>query len=234
MPLPCRWLKNNMKIKKITLTILPLVVAIILFISVGIFGISKITGEMSAVKSAENDQTTLTQKLNLLQTLSQTAAGGESAVTFALPDTNPTLIVLSQLESLAGTNGVVLSKIGSGEETVDDLGLNETPISFDVDGTKPQIISFLTGTLSIAPIIILDNINISQGDAGMKAEVTARSFWSPLPQTIPSLTQPVTDLTDAEKETLTKITSLQQPVSLNIPQEGSQSAEPINPNPFGQ
>src|ERR1035437_1222680 len=115
-----------MKIKKITLAALPLIVSIILFILVGGFGISKINEVRLAVKSAGNDQTTLTQKLNLLQTLSQTAALGENVAVFALPDTNPTLTVLSQLNSLAGANGIVLSKIQSGAATVDNLGLNET------------------------------------------------------------------------------------------------------------
>ena len=225
-----------MKVKKITLAALPLIISIIFFILVGSFGISKINEVRLAVKSAGKDQTVLTQKLNLLQTLSQTAASGENAAVFALPDTNPTLTVLSQLNYLAGTNGIVLSKIQSGAGTIDDLGLNETPISFNLEGSIPQIISFLTGTSGLAPIIVLDGINVSQKDAGTVAEVTARSFWSPLPATIPALTQPVTDLTPAEKETLVKVTNLTQPVSqeIGVSQGATQPVEGINPNPFGQ
>jgi Tfp pilus assembly protein PilO len=222
-----------MKIKKIIITALPLAIAVVLFILVGSFGISEISGEMSAIKSAENDQNVLTQKLNLLQTLSQTVAEGSSSVTFALPDTNPTLTALSQLKLLAGTNGVILSKISSRGGTVDSFGLNEVPISFNVNGTEPQIVSFLTSTAGIAPIVILDKINSTQKDTGMEAIINARLFWSPLPQTIPSLTQPVTDLTDAEKETLAKVTGLTQPVSMNTFQEATTSSG-TNPNPFGQ
>ena len=65
-----------MKTKIILNAVLPLVVSILLFFLVGVIGISKISELVLEVKSARNDQTTLSQKLSLLSTFSETTSTG--------------------------------------------------------------------------------------------------------------------------------------------------------------
>jgi hypothetical protein len=223
-----------MKIKIIINAVLPLVVSVLLFIVTGIFGISKISETISLVKSAGNDQAALTQKLNLLETLSKSAAIGINSVTSALPSEDSTLTAITQLQVLAVANGVVLSKINSTGVQGDALGLNESTISFDLDGPMPQINSFLAGTQNVAPILVLDSAIIKQKDSAMSAKVTVRSFWSPLPKTIPAVNQPITDLSDADKEVLAKVTNLTQPTFVTAGSVSTGSAQGTNPNPFGQ
>ena len=229
-----KWLTNYMKVKIIINAVLPLVIAVLLFIVTGIYGISKISETITLVKSAENDQATLTQKLNLLETLSKSVAVGVDTVTTALPSDDSTLTSITQLQVLAVTSGVVLSNISSTGVQGDTLGLNESTISFDIDGPMPQINSFLTNIQSIAPILVLDSAIIKQKDSAMSAKVTVRSFWSPLPKTIPAVTEPITDLTDADKAVLAKVTNLTQPTFVTAGSVSTGSAQEANPNPFGQ
>lgn len=208
---------------------MPLTISIILFFLVGVFGISKINAIRATIKSTQKDQATLTQKLNLLHTLSQTAVLGTGVVNSALPEGNSVLSVISQLKLLASANGITFSNIKSGVPTINELGLKEAVISFTLEGAKSQIISFLTNISGFSPIVVLNKIVISENSTGTDAQVTARSFWSPLPATIPFVTQAISDLTNTEKETLAKIANLTQPVFI----EATQSGSAVNPNPFG-
>jgi len=91
----------------------PLLVVIILFALVGKFGVTKVIEIRSKIVAAENSVATLTQKLNLLQTISSTVASGAPLANSALPSQNPSLAVSSQLKTLAGQDGVLVSSVKS-------------------------------------------------------------------------------------------------------------------------
>ena len=208
---------------------LPLLIVVILFISLGNFGISRVNALRDQVQIAQTDQSTLNEKLNLLQALSPMAATGMNSAIAALPDSNPSLIATTQLKIAAGSNGVLLSAIRSVGGADDGTGLIGTAITFTVDGGRAQVISFLNSTTQLAPMIVIDNVTSSETLGSVKADVKARSFWAPLPVKIPSVTQPITDLTATEKATLTKVTGLTQPAFIEVtPTVGN------NPSPFGQ
>src|SRR5947209_4536001 len=98
---------------------LPLVIVIILFIIVGNFGISKISDLQSQITQAQNDQNVLKGKLNLLQNVSAEVAAGSDISIAALPDANPSLVVVSQLRILASQNGLIITGIKTGGEVKD-------------------------------------------------------------------------------------------------------------------
>lgn len=208
----------------------PLLIVIILFVIVGKFGISKVLGVRTEIASAQKVEKTLTQKLNLLQVLSPDIASKANMVASAVPDSNPSLAVISQLKILALNMGVILSAIKSGSGAINTSGLNEANISFALDGVKPQIFAFLNETVKIAPITIIDKIKMTETNESVKADVSIKSFWVEFPKTIPSVSSPITDLTAAEKEILTNLSGLIQPTFTEVaPSQGD-----INTNPFGQ
>lgn len=208
---------------------IPLMVVIVLFIFVGKYSVSKVVDIRSQIISAQNSETVLTQKLNVLQSVSATAESGSRAAASAVPDTNPSLIVVSQLRILAAKNGVAVSALKSAMGAVSTSGLDQATISFTVDGARPQIFGFLSDISKIAPITLVDKIKITEGVGLLRADVDVRSFWAELPKTIPSVTAPISDLTAVEKETLVKITGLIQPSFEVTSTQGG-----VNPNPFGQ
>jgi hypothetical protein len=207
----------------------PLFLVIIFFIFVGKYSVSKVTDLRSRIESAQNSEMILTQKLNVLQTISATAESGARVASLAVPATNPSLIVVSQLRKLAIANGVVLSAIKSTTGEAVTTGLNQATISFTTDGARSQVFSFISSIDKIAPISLVSKIEITEGGGVLRADIGIKTFWADIPKTIPSVTTPISDLTSAEKETLTKILGLIQPTFTEVaPIQGVG-----NPNPFG-
>lgn len=207
---------------------LPLFIALILFLVVGKFGVSKVVSVQAEITSAEKTEKTLTQKLNLLKTLSGDSLSKSKFVTSAVPDANPSLTTISQLRVLAATNGVTLTGIKSSVGALDTGGLNESIVSFSLEGGRTQVFAFLAGLSTISPITIADKIKFSETGGVTKADLNVKSYWAVFPKTIPSVTTPITDFTADEKIRLAKISSLIQPVFISI----TPSTE-VNPNPFG-
>lgn len=216
-------------IKAIINSVIPLVAALILFLLVGNFGISKINDIRAQIDSARVDQNVLTQKLSTLQALSGTISNYTSAASTALPDANTSLAVTSQLKNLAIANTLLITNLKSGGEAKDTTGLSRVDITFDADGGKAQIISFLKSIAGIAPITTVDKIQINESGGMAKANVTVKSYWAALPATLPTTTQALNSLTPDEQAVLTQVSTLSQPTFVNItPTSGGRS------NPFAK
>lgn len=219
------------KEKQIIKSIGPLLVVVVLFIFVGKFGISQISKLQSKIKETEKKRATLVQKLNILNSISQESAEWADLTVYALPRSNPSLQLLSQLRTVSSNNNVVLTSVkvspgGGGESNLKTIGS-----SFSVLGTKESIVAFCNGISQIAPMTLISNINLTD-EAGMtKADITARTFYADLPKTIPSVTQAVTDLSTSEKEIINQVSALSQPI---ISETFTSSTEGINSSPFGE
>jgi len=217
-------------IKLIINSTLPLIVVIFLFLVAGPFGISKVTDLQSQIDLAQKNKTVLSQKLSLLQSVSGTVSQDSGTSLSALPDTNPSLIVVSEVKTIGSQDGVLVSGIKGGSEIDDPSGTSHVGISFNVAGERSQIITFLKDIANIAPITLVDKVKITGNNGSNIADVSINSYWSAFPKVLPTLTTPINDLTASEKNTLTKIGSLTQPTFLVIPPtEGAGKA-----NPFGQ
>lgn len=207
-------------IKAVLTSSAPLVVVIILFIFAGQFGFSKVSDIRAQIDKAQKDNSVLTQKLNLLQEVSSSLAAGSGVAVTALPDKNPSIVVLSQIKNIALSAGVTLGNIKAGDSIQDNSGLFRVDISFEATGARPQIISFLQNIEKIAPITRIDKIKINESGGAALTNITLKSFFSPLPTTIPPVTQAISDLTPAEKTILTNITNLTQPTFVDLPASG--------------
>lgn len=216
-------------IKTIGRSTLPLAVIIILFIAVGKFGFSRISELRGRIAQAQRDQTVLTQKLNILKSISETVTSGSPMALTALPSTNPSLITTSQLKSLASIQEVVISGIKGSGEVKDNSGLSRVNISFEATGGRAQIIAFLKSIGTIAPITLVDKVKITEAGGAVRADVSVKSFWAALPTKLPTLTEPITDLTANETETLTAVTGLTQPSLIEIPVSEGGKADPFSP-----
>jgi hypothetical protein len=208
----------------------PLAVVIILFILVANFGIPRVAGLRDQVTTAQSLKATLSQKLSVLQSFSQSSASGSvTAAVTALPDANPSAIVVSQLKNLASGGGVNISgiKSGSGSTTSSLSGINT---SFQATGPRDAVINYLKNIETIAPITVVSSIRLIENAGVATADISIVTYWAPNPTVIPSVTQPITDLSASEKQELTQIAGLIQPtVVQSLPSETG-----VNPAPFGQ
>jgi len=210
---------------------IPLVVVLVLFISVGKFGVSKVIDIRSQIKSAQFTESVLAQKLNLLKNISSVVSVGAVSAASAVPDSDPSLTVILQLKTLAMQNGVVVSAIKSSSGMESSSGLNQAAISFTADGVRSQLFDFLTGIAKIAPVTIVDKIQMNETFGSEEADIGVKSYWAGFPKTMPSVDSPISDLSQSEKETLSEMSGLIQPTFtlLSLPKSSE-----VNPNPFGQ
>lgn len=208
----------------------PLAITLILFLIVGNFGISKLKDIRSQVSQSESDRAALTQKLTLLQTVSTTLGNSPDLATNALPSGNSALLSISQIKNLGFSNSLLLSNIKAGSEVKDLSGLSRVDISFEVDGTRGQIISFLKAIGTIAPLTLVDTVKLNESTGSTHATVSVKSFWSPLPGSLPAVGQKLSDLTADEKKIILTLGSLVQPAFLNLPPaSGGGKTDPFSP-----
>lgn len=203
--------------KKVLGVVGPLVVLVILFVIVAKFGISNVIELRSKINSAQKEETVLSQKVKVLETVSDALVTGSKLSTAVMPESNPSLIVLSQLKILAGTKGVFINNVKAGAEVKDETGLSRVDLSFNSRGTREAVLSFLSETGNLAPIVKLNKLKITQSSGETLATISVASFWSPFPKTLPDVTEGINDLTPAEQTTLSEISNLIQPIFTDIP-----------------
>ena len=139
------------------------------------------------------------------------------------------MIVFSQLKSLASKDGLVLSKLVSKNSGTGVSDLIFTSTTFEATGDESLITTFLKDIETMAPITLVNNINSSLNNGIATSNIVTNTYWAPYPKIISTITEPVTDMTSVEKETLTKTQELTSPTFSQItPSVGD------NITPFGE
>jgi len=207
----------------------PLIIAVILLLVVGKFGISKISEVKNDINKTKVDQTILTQKLKLLQVLDKIVKTNGGVVFTALPDKNSSLIVISQLKLMAIKSGILVSGVKSSSALSVLPGINEAGITFSVFGSREKVFEFIKIISNIAPVSHVVKISLTEEIGGTRADLNVKTYWTDLPKNIPAIKTPITDLSTTERESLSRISTLIQPEFTTL----APSTE-INPIPFGE
>lgn len=213
--------------KKILSSTLPLVVSVILSVIVGNYGFGRISSLQAEIAQARQNQSILTQKISMLQSVSATVGTGSQIAASALPEKNPAIAALSQIKSLAVQNVVALTNLKAGAGAQDASGLSATGITFDVAGPRAGVIAFLDSIGKIAPITMVDRIKLTENGGVSQATIAVRSFWAGFPKNLPAATENLTDFTPAERDVLNKISGLTQPQFVELPPTQGGKTDPF-------
>lgn len=209
---------------------LPLIIVVILFFIVGTFAVSKITNVRDQITLSEKQKTVLNQKIKILQNIKNTINEGSSASIDALPESNTSVVALSQIRSLANENNVVVSSLKSTAQSSAESSISTSDMSFDVNGEISQILNFLKSIDNFAPIARLTKVKFSGNQGLLSANVSIQIYWSPLPKIIPQITDATNDLTNDEITILEKIKLLVSPRFSSVPASDTEG----KPDPFSQ
>ncbi len=216
--------------KQILKSVAPALIILVLFFVVGKFGIGQITNLRNQITEVKKIQSLLSSKYDILSRVSQLSETGSNAALIALPKSNPAIQVQSQIKSLVLTNMLVVDSIKS-SLSVSDSGLSYVTSNVEISGPKEGVIAFVKSIDTIAPVTLVSKVDFDESGDIAKATIVTKTFFAPLPKTIPTVTQAVTDLTSDERSLLSEISNLSQPAFSEITPELSGG---INPNPFGQ
>ena len=138
------------------------------------------------------------------------------AATIAMPDKNPSLIALSQLKTLAENNGLNLSEIKIGSKTSDKSGTFKTTILFEAEGALFQVLNYLVSIKSMAPLSVINRVDITQRGEVIRASVSLVVFWAPLPTKLPAISEPVRELSADETNLITELSNLEEPLFTEV------------------
>lgn len=201
-------MKNYTEIAKVFLPSL-IIIAVSFFVVK--FGLGKASEINTKIQKEQKTKTTLNQKYKLLSTVSDFIEDDANGVSLALPSSNPVLVSVSQLKTLALNNSVSLADLKAGPEIKDTSGMLRSDIAFEAEGEKNNIFAFVDSISTVAPMMLVDKIKVSEVAGITRADITVKSFWATLPKTLPALTQEINDLTEKEKEILAKVNALVKP-----------------------
>jgi Tfp pilus assembly protein PilO len=209
--------------------VLPLIVIIILFAVLSNLAYAKITDIRNKISTAQQEQTVLKQKLELLRNISISGADNSNTATLALPSESPALSAVLQIKNLAAGLGLIVTGLDA-SPTSGSSDVNTVNINFSLTGGIQGIETFLSSISGLAPIMTINKLKVTGSNDVYTGTIAIDSYWSALPTTLPQSIEEFQDLTNEDNNILSRITGLTTPqiTSLPAPQTESKS------NPFGK
>jgi hypothetical protein len=221
------FIPQKMKVMMVPLGLL--LAMVVLTVIVLRVGVSKISTQRAELRKATKNETILSQKQQVLQTLENNILSYADAAIVAMPDKNPSLMALSQLKVLAEKNGIIISDIKIGSRTKDKSGAFKTTILIEVEGPLTQVLSYLISTKNFAPLSVVNKVELAQAGGLARASSSLTVFWVPLPTKLPAIAEPVLELSANETNLITELSNLEQPLfSQVLPAAPSARIDPFS------
>ncbi len=209
-----RFLENDLKILTTPLLVVGLIL-ILSFVSSKIIidNISTLNGRLSDDRLTENK---LQTKLNSLKTVNSEIGNSSLALIDALPGTNSVLTTVDELQAESLPIGLSLRNLRSSNLLMaSENSIATTEIDFDADGAYESIATLIKILKDIAPITRFDSIRINNQNSAnsniYRMSATLIAYSAPLPTKIPTIEEPLLNLSSNEEAILKKVSNLKQP-----------------------
>jgi len=204
-----RALGTNLRALGIPLIFLGVLVILIAFVvNTGFKQVSEVRSKLMESKRQES---ILTSKLETLQQGAESYQAFSDLSAVAIPEKSPAAIVSSQVKSLGALAGVIVTKVSTQGGGNTEVGLKELGVEISAQGELTNMLSYFDSLRSFLPLTEVNDVSFSQGETGVSTQAKITSFFAPFPESLPSLTSPISDLTAEEKEILGNFASFAQP-----------------------
>lgn len=189
-----------------------ILVLVLLFVGSFVFNTSGELRESMNEQKSENEM--LSSRLRTLQDTTEVVDTATQNVAIALPPSNSSTLIISQIRRLAEENELVINDLSLFVQESDSSmeELNRVSIELRTTGDYDSIASFINGIERVSPIINLDSSEIVEDNNSITAEIRFISYYAPYPETLPSIREPITGLSAAQEETLNEVQSLEIPL----------------------
>lgn len=174
-------------------------------------GFAKVSEINRKISDVEKKVAILTQKENLLYQLTTGVSSQTNLASVVLPNYNPALLVINQIRNQALINGLMVENIKVGAMGKEKGDIFRVEISFETEGPLVSLISLAKALKQIAPLSAIEAIDLKIGGQIALAKIKIKSYWSDFPVKMPSVSDQVADLTEAENELLGNLAKLTLP-----------------------
>ena len=218
--------------KKIQQLFMPLgvTVAIVLLL---VFGGKFLIGKVGELRDEENltlsEESRLNEKLNTLKDFSVDGGNYAAQTLLALPAENSALSAISQIRFKSQSASVIANEMTIGKGPTNESNVTEVNVNFKIVGDFHSMLQFVNLLTTTAPVGGVDIIRISSSSDTSTGDLVYKTYYAPLPDTIPARTDPINKLSDEDNQLLQKISQLEAPTVINLSAQGTSART----NPFG-
>lgn len=216
------------EIKYLTKPLVVLMVAIASFVVVIILGLRQYNDFQSKISELNTNKSGLTQKVSILRNTLIKVSGNSTYADIALPDKSGVIMALSQVKTLAQSASVDVSNIKTGNATSVEGGMMKSIISFDVEGQRDSVFSYLDSLGKSLPVMVLDKVKINETQGLTRASASVSTYSADFPTKISGITSPVSDLNDNDLNLLQELSTYNLPIFSQVEAQEN----PVRDNPF--
>jgi hypothetical protein len=201
----------GVNLKVVVAPIVFLLALVLLTVFVIKTGFTQVTRVREKLVESKRQQVVLTTKLETLQNGQEAFEQFSDLSVVVTPEKSPAAIVSSSLKSLAAELGVTITGMNLKTQEIPDSKLLRLASEISVKGELKQLLIFLIGLHYSLPISRIVEVTVNEEGDLATADLIRSSFYSPFPETLPTLTSPISDLSDEEKEQLNFFAKYRQP-----------------------
>lgn len=204
-----------------------LAASVLLFSLVMKIGVTKISEQRKTISESTATQGVLQQKESFLREVETEVSDFVDASANAIPEKNPALTMIAQLKNLAVVQGLTLTSFKVGSDSLTS-GVSSVEVTFGVDGTTTNVLSFIQALSTAAPISSIEKAKVNTVGGIASANVSLKVYFAEYPTKLPALTEPISTLSAEERTLLDTLSALTLPSFTKLnPQEPG-----IRGNPF--
>jgi hypothetical protein len=224
--------ESSLSTKKALIFLIPLGLLIgilVFFIFVVPTSYSQITSRIQSFKSNQEVEDVLTKKLAVLENTSPEVLEKSPQTVIVLPDKNPVLSLISQVKEIAITQNSLVSEVKTGSITEIEENLHRIEFTVGIDAPDFITIAKIVDEIGKrAPVSSVDLLEMQDQLTIKHANLQVSAYWSPLPDSLPAVTDPLSALSPDELALLNQISSFSAPQFSTLSPEADTQRE----NPF--
>ena len=210
---------------------LPIVYIVILLV-VSVFavriGIDRIGKQRKELKTVQKVENTLLEKEAELRNRASINLPLVTPAMMALPNSNPALMVISNMKALAASHGVSVNDLRVSGGSSGGVDVGRLSITFAVSGSFVEVLNFMKETKSYLPLMRTGRMEVRINNEITEIDTSARAYFSAYPDKLPPIMEPIDKITDEEYQILNELTQKQTPIFFELEPTGPVS----RPNPF--
>jgi len=204
-------LSPNMRVVLLPIVIIGVIVALAFYLVN--FTISNVPPKISALSEARKTKKILEEKLEILKSAEVSAVEQVAILQTALPvkSSGPVVIGLAKDYAIVGNLNVISFNL----KTADSVGeeVKMIPLSLDLADSQDinSIITYLNTFKNVNPITTIESFELQRTPTGYETSIVLNTYEAPLPEKIPSVTEPVGRLSQNEEELMNRISGFTSP-----------------------
>lgn len=200
---------------------------VVIFVVPGSY--AQITSRYDAFQKDRERRDVLQKKLTVLQSTSPAALQLAPQTVIVMPEKNPVLPFISQLKELALAENVTITDIKSASISEFQDGIKKLEFAVTLDAAEFQpIVNVLNSLATRAPVATIDQVDMRNLETSKQAGVKLTVYWSPLPESLPAITDPFPPFSPEELASLDRVSKLTPPTFSELSPESANPRE----NPF--